>query len=330
VTAPVASATSINSSGANDPRARRGGKKRKVEWKAYLYILPAFVLFAVFLGVPAVQTAQYSLFKWNGIGPSTWVGLQNYAELFTDSVLRSSFLHAGVLIFFYAVIPLVLALFLTAIISRGANLRGMSVFRTLLFLPQVVASVVVATIWVAIYSPDGLINQLLRLVGLGSLTRAWLGDFDTALPAVGIIGSWLGIGLCLVLFLSGVANIQPELFEAARIDGAGPVGEFFSITLPALRGQIAGGLDANRGGGVEDVRPGLHHDPRRSRHEHHAAGVRGVQPGLQHRQGRFGGGRRDRADSAHPGCHGADPEDPTGRGRMKANLRGARGVSLRE
>jgi len=239
VTAPVASATSVNSSGANDPRARRGGKKRKVEWKAYLYILPAFVLFAVFLGVPAVQTAQYSLFKWNGIGPSTWVGLQNYAELFTDSVLRSSFLHAGVLIFFYAVIPVVLALFLTAIISRGANLRGMSLFRTLLFLPQVVASVVVATTWVAIYSPEGLINQLLRLVGLGSLTRAWLGDFDTALPAVGIVGSWLGIGLCLVLFLSGVANIQPELFEAARIDGAGPVGEFFSITLPALRGQIA-------------------------------------------------------------------------------------------
>jgi raffinose/stachyose/melibiose transport system permease protein len=189
--------------------------------------------------VPAVQTAQYSLFKWNGIGPSTWVGLQNYADLFSDSVLRSSFLHAGVLIFFYAVIPLVLALFLTAIISRGANLRGMSLFRTLLFLPQVVASVVVATTWVAIYSPNGLINQLLRLVGLDSLTRAWLGDFDTALPAVGIVGSWLGIGLCLVLFLSGVANIQPALFEAARIDGAGPVGEFFSITLPALRGQIA-------------------------------------------------------------------------------------------
>ena len=239
MTAPVASATSVNSSGVNRPRARRGGKKRKVEWKAYLYILPAFVLFAVFLGVPAVQTAQYSLFRWNGIGPSTWVGLQNYAELFTDSVLRSSFLHAGVLIFFYAVIPVVLALFLTAIISRGANLSGMSVFRTMLFLPQVVASVVVATTWVAIYSPEGLSNQLLRLVGLGSLTRAWLGDFDTALPAVGIVGSWLGIGLCLVLFLSGVANIQPELFEAARIDGAGPVGEFFSITLPALRGQIA-------------------------------------------------------------------------------------------
>jgi raffinose/stachyose/melibiose transport system permease protein len=215
---------------------RRSGRR---QWKAYLYIAPAFLLFAVFLGVPTLQTAQYSLYKWNGIGPSTWVGLQNYADLFTDEILRSSFLHAGVLVFFYSVVPVVVALLLTAIISRGAHLRGMSLFRTLLFLPQVVASVVVATSWVAIYSTDGLSNQLLRLVGLGSLTRAWLGDFDYALPAVGIIGSWLGIGLCLVLFLSGVANIAPELFEAARMDGAGPAGEFLHIALPALRGQIA-------------------------------------------------------------------------------------------
>ena len=86
------------------------------------------------------------------------MGLQNYADLFTDPVLRSSFLHAGVLIFFYAVIPIVLALFLTSIISRGATLKGMSLFRTLLFLPQVIASVVVATTWVAIYSPDGLMQ----------------------------------------------------------------------------------------------------------------------------------------------------------------------------
>lgn len=238
MSAPVAAATGRSPSDVRDPRVRRRGK-RKVQYQAYLYILPAFVLFAVFLGVPALQTAQYSLYRWNGIGPSTWVGLQNYADLFTDEVLRSSFLHAGVLVFFYSVIPVVLALVLTSIVSRGAKLRGMSLFRTLLFLPQVVASVVVATTWVAIYSPDGLSNQLLRLVGLGSITRAWLGDFDTALPAVGIIGSWLGIGLCLVLFLSGVANIQPELFEAARMDGAGAVGEFFAITLPALRGQIA-------------------------------------------------------------------------------------------
>ena len=223
--------------GASPPRARTG--RRKVEWTAYLYLFPAFLVFAIFLGVPAVQTAWYSFFEWNGIGTSTWIGVENYLDLFSDQKLRDSFLHAGVLILFYSVAPVTLALFLTAVISRGSHLRGMSLFRTLLFLPQVIASVVVATTWVSIYSPDGLANQLLRLVGLDSLTRAWLGDFDTALPAVGLIGSWLGIGLCLVLFLSGVANIQPELFEAARIDGAGAIREFFSITLPSLRGQIA-------------------------------------------------------------------------------------------
>jgi raffinose/stachyose/melibiose transport system permease protein len=220
------------------PRQATRGKSR-VQWRAYLYIAPAFVLFAVFLGVPALQTAQYSLYKWNGLGPSTWVGVQNYVNLVTDPVLLSSFGHAAVLVLFYSVLPIALALVLTAIVSRGAGLRGMSVFRTLLFLPQVVASVVVATSWVAIYSPDGLSNQLLRLVGLGSVTRAWLGDFDTALPAVGLIGTWLGTGLCLVLFLSGVANIAPELLEAARMDGAGAVREFTAIVLPALRGQIA-------------------------------------------------------------------------------------------
>ena len=217
------------------PKSRRP----KIHWHAYLYILPALILFAVFLGGPALQTAQYSIYRWSGIGPSTFVGLQNYASILDDEVLRDSFAHAGVLVVFYSVIPVGLALLLTAIISRGARLPGMSLFRTLLFLPQVVASVVVATTWVAIYSPDGLSNQLLRLFGLDAATRAWLGDFDTALAAVGLIGSWLGIGLCLVLFLSGVANVQPALYESARMDGAGPVAEFRYITLPALRGQIA-------------------------------------------------------------------------------------------
>ncbi|MCZ2404691.1 sugar ABC transporter permease [Paenarthrobacter sp. Z7-10] len=213
--------------------------RRRVRWKAYLYVLPAFAFFAIFLGVPLLQTAQYSFYDWNGIGPSTWAGVQNYVDLILDQKLRDSFVHAGILIFFFAAVPVVLALALTAIISRGARMRGMSIFRTLLFLPQVIASVVVATTWVAIYSPNGLVNQLLRAVGLDSITTAWLGGFATALPAVGLIGSWLGIGLCLVLFLSGVANIQPELFESARLEGAGPVREFLSITLPALRGPIA-------------------------------------------------------------------------------------------
>jgi raffinose/stachyose/melibiose transport system permease protein len=112
-------------------------------------------------------------------------------------------------------------------------------FRTVLFLPQVIASVVVGTIWVSIYAPHGLLNQALGMIGLGDLSRAWLGDYTFALIAIGFIGTWVNTGLCLVLFLGGVQNIEPSVFEAARIDGAGPLREFFGVTLPALRGQLA-------------------------------------------------------------------------------------------
>ncbi|MFD0484997.1 carbohydrate ABC transporter permease [Kineococcus sp. GCM10028916] len=208
------------------------------QWKAFLYLAPALVVLVAFIVVPLAQGAWYSLYDWNGLSAATWVGPQNYVDIVTDPALRAAFGHALVLVLFFAVLPVVVALFLTAVMSRAPRLRGLGFFRVVLFLPQVIASVVVATSWLAIYAPDGLLNRLLRLVGLGLVTRAWLGDFSTALPAVGFVGSWVGIGLCLVLFLSGVGQIDPELFEAARLDGAGLFREFFAITLPGLRGQI--------------------------------------------------------------------------------------------
>lgn len=220
------------------PHSARPGRRRRSR-VAYLYVLPAFVVFAIFLGWPFIQTIQYSFYDWDGLSAATWAGFANYLSVFADPELRGAFAHALVLMVFYAAIPILFALFLTALISRANALRGMSVYRTVLFLPQVIASVVVATIWVSIYSQDGLLNQTLRLLGLGDLARVWLGDYSFALPAIGFVGTWLNIGLCLVLFLSGVGNIQPELFEAARLDGAGAAREFFAITLPALRGQIA-------------------------------------------------------------------------------------------
>ena len=228
--------TAARTAGAQRP-ARPGRRRRSKV--AYLYVLPAFVVFAAFLGWPFLQTIQYSFYNWDGLSPATWAGFENYLSVFVDPELRGAFGHALVLMVFYAVVPILLALFLTALISRANALRGMGAYRTILFLPQVIASVVVATIWVSIYSQDGLLNETLRLLGLGDLARVWLGDYSFALPAIGFVGTWLNIGLCLVLFLSGVGNIQPELFEAARLDGAGAAREFFAITLPALRGQIA-------------------------------------------------------------------------------------------
>jgi raffinose/stachyose/melibiose transport system permease protein len=89
-----------------------------------------------------------------------------------------------------------------------------------------------------VLSTSGVVNQALSAVGLGSITRAWLGDFGTALPAVGVIGAWVLLGLCTVLLLAGMSKIDPELYEAAQLDGAGPVREFFAITLPSLRNEI--------------------------------------------------------------------------------------------
>lgn len=218
------------------PRTRA---RRRWQPVAYLYIAPAVLVLAAFIVVPLVQTFQYSFYDWNGIGASTWAGLKNYAAVFTDVQLRDAFLHVSVLLLFYAALPVILGLGLTIVLSHANRLRGMGFFRTVLFLPQVIASVVVGTIWVSIYAPQGLLNQVLGLIGLGDLARAWLGDYTFALVAIGFIGTWVNTGLCLVLFLGGVQNIEPSVFEAARIDGAGPLREFFGVTLPALRGQIA-------------------------------------------------------------------------------------------
>lgn len=158
--------------------------------KAYLYVAPAFLVFAAFLGAPVVQTVQYSFYDWDGLGRSTAAGLSNYVAVFTDERLRDSFLHAGgVLMLFYAAAPVLLGLFLSALISRAHAMRSMSFFRTVLFLPQVIATVVIATIWISIYSQDGLLNQTLRLVGLDSLSRVWLGDHTFALAAIGLVGT---------------------------------------------------------------------------------------------------------------------------------------------
>ena len=205
---------------------------------AYLYILPAYVVFALFMLVPLVRAGNLSLFEWDGLTPAEWVGFDNYRQVLSDPGLRAAFGHAAVLIFFYAVLPVMVALALVATMTR-AKLRGLGFYRTVLFVPQVVAMVVVAVAWRNIYAPEGPLNQLLRAVGLDGVARAWLGDFTWALPAVGFVGTWVQMGLAIVLFLAGVSKIPRELYEAARLDGAGPVREFFTVVLPALRNEIS-------------------------------------------------------------------------------------------
>lgn len=234
----IAAASRSATEATRSPRRAGAGPPGEPRRVAYLYLLPAYLVFALFLLVPLVRAIQLSFYDWNGLTVGVWVGLDNYWDTVTDPGLRSAFVHAAVLIVFYALLPVTVALALVGAMSR-ATMRGLGFYRTVLFVPQVIAMVVVAVAWRQIYAPDGPLNQMLRAVGLDGLTRAWLGDFTLALPAVGFVGTWVQMGLCIVLFLAGTSKIPRELYEAARLDGAGPVQEFFAVTLPALRGEIS-------------------------------------------------------------------------------------------
>jgi raffinose/stachyose/melibiose transport system permease protein len=201
-------------------------------------VAPALLVYAGFVLFPLLQSLQYSFYDWDGIGASTFVGLRNWGELFTDPQLLRAIADAFILIVFYTVIPLVLGLIAAALIRELKPGLFSTMTRAALFIPQVIPLVAAGIAWTWLYSQSGLVNQVLTAVGLGSVTRAWLGDFDFALPAVGVIGVWVMLGFCTILLLSGMGKIDPSLYEAARLDGAGRRHEFFAVTLPALRQEI--------------------------------------------------------------------------------------------
>ncbi|MBN8881749.1 carbohydrate ABC transporter membrane protein 1 (CUT1 family) [Salana multivorans] len=237
-----AAATAALADGATaHPSARAGGspaarRRRRI---GLLLAAPGLAVYAVVVLWPLVQSIQYSFYSWNGTSASsTWVGLRNYLNFFTDPVLSATLGHVLVLLIFFSAIPIALGLLAAAVITRSRS-RGGAVFRWIYFLPQVLTSVVIALVFKRMYAPEGPVNETLRALGLDALTRNWLGDFTWALPALGLIGTWITFGFCMVLFISGVSAISPELYEAARVDGAGPVREFFSVTVPGLRGQLA-------------------------------------------------------------------------------------------
>lgn len=232
----VAAAPLEAASREGSPGDRPPGEPRLV---GYLYVLPAFAVFACFVLYPLGEALWFSLWEWNGLpnSPATWVGVDNYTDVFTDEELRSAFVHALILLVFYAVLPILIGLLLAGVMAR-AQVRGLAFFRTILFLPQVIAMVVVAVMWKMIYDPEnGALNRFLGWFGIEG--KSWLGDFSLALPSVGLIGTWVYFGLAMVLLTAGVQKIPPSLYDAARVDGAGPFREFLAVTLPGLRGEIA-------------------------------------------------------------------------------------------
>ncbi|MBN2385573.1 MAG: sugar ABC transporter permease [Anaerolineales bacterium] len=204
----------------------------------WLFVLPALLMYAVFVLVPILLTILYSFYHWNGVGPMTWVGLKNYVSVFQNPNLIETVFNAFWLVVWFSFIPVGLGLVVASVMHRVATGRFGAIARTVLFLPQVIALVAAGIIWGWLLALPGLINQILEAIGLGAITRAWLGDFDWALPSVGVIGIWILLGFCTVLLSTAMAKIDPALYESARLDGSSWLQEFLAITVPLLRYEI--------------------------------------------------------------------------------------------
>ncbi len=219
-------------------RAHFSKRVRRETIVGWLFVLPALLMYVLFVLMPLLLTILYSFFRWNGVGPMTWVGLKNYVTIFQVPNLLGTIKNAFWLVVWFSIIPVGLGLIVASVIHRVATGRLGAIARTVLFLPQVIPLVAAGIIWGWLLALPGLINQILRAVGLGAITTAWLGDFDWALPAVGLIGIWVLLGFCIVLLLTGMTKVDPALYESARIDGASWFREFSAITIPLLRYEI--------------------------------------------------------------------------------------------
>jgi len=216
--------------------ARRYGAK--AGWSGWLFALPALVMYAVFALYPILTSIQYSFYDWNGIGRAKWVGFDNYVEVFTDPPLLGSIWHAFFLIIFFTIFPILIGLLVASVVREIRSKVLTATARTIMFLPYIIPGAAAAIAWTWMYTPNGAVNQLLSAIGLESWTRAWLGDFTWALPAVGFIGTWILTGLCTLLLLSGIGKIDATLYEAAALDGAGRWKQFRTVTLPGLKSEI--------------------------------------------------------------------------------------------
>jgi len=224
-------------------RAIRQRKAASVGWldsiPGYLFVTPAFLLFAVFFLRPLLQLGHLSMVEWTGLGPKVFVGFENYRELLSDSRFWIAFQHNMAWMVAAIFVPTAIGLFLALLLVRS-SIHGRLVFRTIYFLPQVLSSVVVSVIWRWIYNPNyGAINSVLRAMGLDYLARGWLGDKLTALPALFIAWSWIHYGFCMVIFIAALQAIDETYYDAAKVDGANPLQQLWYITMPFIRRPLA-------------------------------------------------------------------------------------------
>jgi raffinose/stachyose/melibiose transport system permease protein len=202
-----------------------------------LFLTPATVIYVYFVILPIIQSAVYSMYRWNGLGPlQNFIGLDNYTKALGDKVFVSALSHNILIAVLSLIIQLPLSLLLALLVAR--HLPGRSIFRMIFFLPYVLSDVTAGVIWSFVYKPDnGLLNTAINSLKIGE-PQAWLGDTNLALFAVFVVMCWKYFGFHLILYVAGLQQIPADLEEAARIDGASNSQVLRHITIPLLGSTI--------------------------------------------------------------------------------------------
>ncbi|MFW5955733.1 MAG: carbohydrate ABC transporter permease [Rhodothermales bacterium] len=199
------------------------------------FVLPAFTVYTLFVTYPFLRSFVMSLKEWSGFSlEGVFVGLENYQALLSDRVVGIALRNNVYILFWCTLITFALSLFFAVVISRRGY-RAAPVFKTVFFIPHVMSMAIVAIIWTFIYNPSfGVVNRALAAIGLESLQRIWLGDRDVIMGALTVPLVWFNLGFYMVIFISAIAEIDSQLFDAAEIDGASELQKFLYVIVPSI------------------------------------------------------------------------------------------------
>jgi raffinose/stachyose/melibiose transport system permease protein len=209
----------------------------------WLYLLPGLILLACVVVIPLVWNVYLTFTEWRGIKPPVWIGFDNWIQLFQDAKFWTSFLNSIWMIVAMVIVPTIIGLVVAAVlfdlVGRKFGGRTASFLRATYYLPQIlpvaIAGIVIG--WV-LRPQDGALNTILENLGLGFLAQNWLGDPATALPSIMVVLIWVQIGYPIVIFMAALQRVDPELYEAAELDGANWFQRFRSITLSIIRPEV--------------------------------------------------------------------------------------------
>lgn len=211
--------------------------RSQLDWRPYFYLLPAFVMIAVFLAYPLVDTFLLSFQEVVTLGGETrWVGLDNYAAVVTDPLFWTAAKNTVIFSVGMILVPLALGLGLAMVINRG--IKGRSYLRSLIFVPVVVPIVVAGIVFSWLLSPNGLVNWVLTAVGVVQEPVRFLNSVDLSLPSVMLMVVWKRTGYYMVILLAGLQGLPDDVYEAAKIMGKSRWAMFRHITLPLLKPAI--------------------------------------------------------------------------------------------